>query len=497
MTESYVERELKFDVAPDFVVPDVAGLLPDGGRLEVLTEQLRSDYFDTADHALLRARMTLRHRTGSTDTGWQLKIPQPPFREEIRVDADSEGTPEELQRLLLGVTRGQSLTRIARVKTERSVTRLVDGAGRHLAEIDDDVVHASSGAGDKGAGGKGAGATASTWREVEVELGDDQVELLHVLGRRLQRAGAQTSASTSKLARALPSPAEPERAERACDVLAGYVAEQQRVMLAGDLALRRGEDSVVHKTRVATRRLRSTLRVYGELFDAGRAAAIDTELRWYAALLGEVRDRQVLIKRLDAMLDELDESLQLGPVRTRVDAELSREKTERWQLLVAALSGERYLSLLADVDGWVRQPPWTPLGEAPAKILAKRVERAEKRVSKRLERANATGDVHLLHSARKAAKRARYAAEAAEPVIGKKAAASHAKRYQKLQDLLGEHQDSIVSAELLRRLGAKAGTTRGENGFAFGVLHQREEDNARVAREQGRRIAKKYRARHL
>ncbi|MDT4943424.1 MAG: hypothetical protein QOH14_157 [Pseudonocardiales bacterium] len=497
-----MERELKFDVAPDFVVPDVAELLPDGGRLEVRTEQLRSDYFDTSDHALLRARMTLRHRTGSADTGWQLKIPQPPFREEIRVEADSEGTPEELQRLLLGVTRGQSLTRIARVKTERSVTRLVDAAGRRLAEIDDDVVHASSaaagnGSGGTGDGGKGAGATASTWREVEVELGDDQVELLYVLGRRLERAGAQPSASTSKLARALPSLAEPKRTKRARDVLAGYVAEQQRVMLAGDLALRRADDSVVHKTRVATRRLRSTLRVYGELFDADRAAALDTELRWYAALLGELRDRQVLIKRLDAMLDELDESVQLGPVRTRVHAELSPEKAERWQLLVAALSGDRYLSLLADVDGLVRQPPWTPLGEAPAQILAERVERAEKRVSKRLERANATGDVQLLHSARKAAKRARYAAEAAEPVIGKKAAASHAKRYQKLQDLLGEHQDSMVSAELLRRLGAKAGTTRGQNGFAFGILYQREQDNARVAREQARRIAKKYRARHL
>jgi CHAD domain-containing protein len=497
VTESYVERELKFDVGSDFVVPDVTGLLPDGGRVEVRTEQLRSDYFDTADHALLRARMTLRRRTGSTDTGWQLKVPHPPFREEIRVDADSEGTPEELQRLLLGVTRGQPLTRIARVKTERSVTRLVDGAGRRLAEIDDDVVHASSSADGTGAGGQGSGATASTWREVEVELGDDQVELLHVLGRRLERAGAHTSASTSKLARALASVPEPKHAERASDVLAGYVAEQQRVMLAGDLALRRGDDVVVHKTRVATRRLRSTLRVYGELFDEVRAAALDGELQWYAALLGEVRDRQVLTKRLDAMLDELDESLQLGPVRTRVDAELSREKSERWQLLVAALSGDRYLSLLADVDGWVRQPPWTPLGEAPAKILAKRVERAERRVSKRLVSANATGDVHVLHSARKAAKRARYAAEAAEPVIGKKAAATHAKRYQRLQDLLGEHQDSLLSADLLRRLGAKAGTTRGENGFAFGILYQREEDNARVARDEARRIARKYRARHL
>jgi hypothetical protein len=77
-------------------------------------------------------------------------------------------------------------------------------------------------------------------------------------------------------------------------------------------------------------------------------------------------------------------------------------------------------------------------------------------------------------------------------VIGKKRARSEAKRYQKLQDLLGEHQDSIVSAELLRRLGAKAGPIKGENGFAFGILHEREEHNARTARTKARKTAKRY-----
>lgn len=493
MPESQVERELKFDVPQDFVVPDVAELLPDGGWVERRSEQLQSDYLDTAGQALLRAHMTLRRRTGSTDTGWQLKIPQPPFREEIRIESDTEGLPDELQRLLTGVTRRQPLVRIARISTERSVTRLVDSDGRRLAEIDDDVVRAS-------AGGDGAtGATATTWREVEVELGEDRVELLYVLGRRLERAGARASASASKLARALPAApaAERRKQQRACDVLLEYLAEQQRVMLAGDLALRRGQDDVIHKTRVATRRLRSTLRVYADLFDAAPAEALDEELRWYAALLGEVRDRQVLARRLHAMLDDLDDSLQLGPVRARVDNELGREQAEAWHRLLHELDGERYLALLAEVDGWVRNAPWTPLADGPAQLLAKRVERAERRVSRRLTRANATGDVHLLHGARKAAKRARYAAEAAEPVIGRKAAAAHAKRYQQLQDLLGEHQDSLVSAELLRRLGAVAGTAPDENGFAFGILHEREEQHARAARDEARRVAKKYRPHHL
>jgi CHAD domain-containing protein len=264
------------------------------------------------------------------------------------------------------------------------------------------------------------------------------------------------------------------------------------VILAGDLALRRGDDSVIHGTRVATRRLRSALRVFSPLFDHDRAAVLDAELRWFAALLGQVRDRQVLRKRLDTMVAALDESLLLGPVRDRVDTELHREQDRCWKSLQQEMTTQRYLTLLADIDGWVRLPPHTAKARQHTAVITSLVQRAEHEVAQRLEKANASGDIHLLHGARKAAKRARYAAEAAEPVIGKKTAARHAMRYQALQDLLGEHQDSIVSAELLLRLGAKAGTIAGENGFAFGILHEREEQNARNARDKAHRTAKKY-----
>jgi CHAD domain-containing protein len=503
---SFVERELKFDVEPGFTVPDLLDTLPPGSKVETVSHQLRSDYFDTVDRDLLLAGMTLRRRTGSTDTGWQLKVPHPPFREEIRADLDGDPgdgpVPADLHRLLLGVSRDQPLRHIASIITERSVTHLLDADGRRLAEIDDDSVHASV---------AGHSATVANWREVEVELGEADLELLDALDRRLRRAGARRSTSTSKLARALPPPrleakqtlitgGRPAKNSKhtrhsalpAGDVVTAYIAEQQRVMVAGDLALRRGEDTVIHKTRVATRRLRSTLRVFAELFDTDRAAQLDGELRWYAAVLGEVRDRQVLQKRLDTMIAAVDDALLLGPVRTRVDSELRRELIDRWRLLQDVLTEDRYLSLLADVANWTRQPPLTQQADAPARVLTKLIRRADRKVSRKLQRANSTGDVHLLHGARKSAKRARYAAEAAEPVIGARASIKEAKRYQRLQDLLGEHQDSLVSAEFLRRLGAIAGTTEGENGFAFGILHEREIHNARVARAKARKTAKRY-----
>ena len=64
-----------------------------------------------------------------------------------------------------------------------------------------------------------------------------------------------------------------------------------------DIGLRTGAP-VVHQTRVAARRLRSTLRVFGDVVNAAAADELNNEVAWYAELLGQVRDREVLNTRL-------------------------------------------------------------------------------------------------------------------------------------------------------------------------------------------------------
>lgn len=481
MIGTHIEREVKYDVETTFIVPDLASLLPRGAGVEVRTERLRSSYFDTAQHDLLQAEMTLRRRTGTTDSGWQLKVAHAPAaREEISLPPQGNTVPKELRLLLAGVTRGQRLRQVARLATERTAHRLLDADGNLLAEIADDTVDASVGG--------GAAATILRWREVEIELGNGDEKLLATLGKRLCKAGARPSTSRSKLARVLlpPTPAGPGAGggSRAAAPVLDYLAEQQRMLLAGDLALRRGQDEVTHKTRVATRRFRSTLRTFGPLFDEERAAELDSELKWFAGLLGEVRDRQVQRVRLDRLIDRLPDEIVLGPVRARINTQLGKEQAGAWKRLSAELVGQRYRALLDALAAWVSDPPLTDKAQASVSVLSKMVGKAERVVSRRLARATASRDVDLLHAARKAAKRARYAAELTEPVTDTKAARKLAGRYERLQDLLGEHQDSLVSADILRRLGAKAGTTPHENGFTFGLLYQQVLHEAESLREQ-------------
>lgn len=481
MAESFVERELKFEADLDSDLPDVSALLPVGGRLSTRTERLRSDYYDTPERSLLAAEMTLRHRTGTTDVGWHLKVPDPPFRQEIRVDSTSEEPPGELAEVLVGVLAGEPLALVVTLTTRRSVTELLDGAGNVLAEIDDDEVRAVV---------PGDESRTASWREIEVELAKDSPDerLLERVEAHLTKAGLKRSAWPSKLGRALVATGlrsvDEPGAEDAAAVIADYLRAQHRVMLAGDVALRRGDDSVIHKTRVATRRFRSTLRTFGRLLDESRAATLDDELRWAAGLMGEVRDRQVLADRLSAMVSELDKTLVLGPVPARIRTELSQERAEHWRRLREGMTTDRYVRLLADARSCADDPPWTPPAHEPAATLAGLAKKTGKKVSRRLARAVESGDVHELHQARKAAKRARYAAEATESVLGAAKAAKRAARYENLQDILGEHQDALVSSELLLRLGATAGTTPDENSFAFGILYEREQERARDARQR-------------
>ena len=58
------------------------------------------------------------------------------------------------------------------------------------------------------------------------------------------------------------------------EVIGAYVVEQCTVIIDSEAELRAGDD-VIHKVRVAVRRLRSTIRVFADLFDAEQAARLE------------------------------------------------------------------------------------------------------------------------------------------------------------------------------------------------------------------------------
>ena len=69
-----------------------------------------------------------------------------------------------------------------------------------------------------------------------------------------------------------------------------YVRAQRDAIVEHDPRVRRDEPDSVHKMRVATRRLRSTLKTFRPLWDRATTDRLRAELRWLAEVLGPVRD---------------------------------------------------------------------------------------------------------------------------------------------------------------------------------------------------------------
>jgi CHAD domain-containing protein len=261
------------------------------------------------------------------------------------------------------------------------------------------------------------------------------------------------------------------------DLVGDYIAEQCTVIINSEAELRAGEN-VVHTTRVAARRLRSTIRVFPDLFEASEAGHLEEELVWWAGLLGRVRDLDILARRQAALLAQLPPELILGPVASTIETELAVRRKQAADALVEAMDSERFRKLIGLMHHWRSDAPFTAAAAASPNAINPMIKKAKRKAGKRLvtavaaRRAGEPSD-ELFHRARRATKRYRYAVEAAQPLWGSKADKIISER-KDLQDLLGNHQDGIVSAGFLRELGGRLGVRSGQNGFSYGVLYARE-----------------------
>ncbi len=441
------ETERKYDVPAEFQLPDLTGKAGISSADGAETHDLDATYFDTGELTLMQNRRTLRRRTGGSDAGWHLKTPgEGTSRTEHRVplDGDPDTVPAELTGQVRAIIRRQELKPIARLRTHRVETPLRDADGTTLALVAQDQVIAEN------------DGREQRWQEVEVELVDGGPKLLAAVEKVLLKAGATPAAGPSKVARALryePKPAGQTNGK--INPVLRYVQEQRDAIEAYDPGVRQGDAEAVHKMRVGTRRLRSTLKTFKRTFP--EAADLHDELKWLADLLGQVRDGQVQEGKLLAGLDEAGP--QFVPVAARIREHLDAQVAEGRAALDESLESERYLTLLDRIDQLAAQ-------ETVEDDPIKRARQSLAKADGLLDEALAHGEDHELHDARKAYKRARYAVEVFEPDEGKDAK-QLVKSLTDLQDVLGAHQDSVVARELLHELG--------QDSFWFGVLWARQE----------------------
>lgn len=418
------------DVPRDWTLPKLGKrVVPPGGvvRTEQSDESV-TDY-DTADADLAGLGVSLQRATL-----WTLRV------EGNATDYPlaGRGIPVDVRDLLLGMRGGLPLRVSARAQVSRVVHRVSDAADVELGTITE-VVRSASG---------------SYVRWVEVAGWDDFAD---AAVRRLVKSDAVERGVL-----------DTDTADRTVgSMLLGYLREQRHAVLHADLRLRREKDSV-HAFRVAIRRIRSALRVVDVTDDAQRTA-LDDELRWLSQVLGAVRDLEVLREHLIASFDAVPGA---ESARAVVFAALDADETAAWATLIRTLAGRRYLTLLRTLRDWCEAPPFTAAAAEPEHRLARYVKAAKQSFEKKLRKAGDSAD--KLHGARKAAKRARYVASFAGAAAGKHGAAV-VKRAKSLQTALGDHQDTVLAADYVARVGASAS---GGAAFGCGVVWAHEHDRA-------------------
>jgi CHAD domain-containing protein len=493
MTVSVNETESKYEARPDTPfayeeylaqlarLPQVAGTSgPDEQRLE-------AEYYDTDDLRLIRAGVTLRQRLGGDDAGWHLKLPAgPQTRREIRLPPGDGTVPGDLAGLVQVYARGEPLRPVARIATRRQRAVLLGRSGESLAEVAADDVSAQT---------MGESTTVSQWREVEVELTGGDRRLLDAAGEMLRRDGLRPSDWAVKLEHALgrrfTQPTEqPSRSAPAGQVILAYLRDQARLLTSLDPMVRMREPDSIHRMRVTTRRLRSTLRSFRRVIGNAETERLAGELRWLGHVLGAARDGEVLPGLLLTELGNLPADQVVGPVQARVQAHFASVRRDADAEVLATLGSQRYFALLDALDRLTGQPASGPGADRPArKVLPAQVRRVHKKVTRRMRRAwqarpGPARDV-ALHRARKAAKRARYGAEVVTPVAGKPAR-RYAKRMKRVQSVLGEHQDAVIAAQAVRQLGMSA-HLGGENAFSYGLLYERQSHGREHLQARARR----------
>jgi CHAD domain-containing protein len=479
-----LEREVKLGAGPAFHLPDLSGVLdgvtvtpPEAVRLETV-------YYDTPDLRLARWGVSLRHRAGE---GWTLKLPpaqatgQAPGqlleRDEITFQGGSKKPPEGAVAIVRAYVRKAELVPVARLSTIRRRVRLVDAAGTRVAEVVDDEVSVRDGR-----------RVAARFREIEVEVAQQQngaSGIVDPLVMRLRGAGAGAADPTPKHIRALgprateppevsAQPVKPDSPGR--DVIKHVFAESIASLLKHDPLVRTsGDPEAVHQARVATRKLRSHLRTFGPLLDPEWTEPLRSELGWLALGLGAVRDREVLFERLSERAKSLPASdlRSAGSLLHILQVEIATLRTK----LMAELDSLRYVDLLERLVLAAQAPATLPDADEPAsKVLPPLAAGPWRRLRSAVKQLPETPVDPELHRIRILAKRARYAAEAVAPVVGK-AADAFARAAAKLQTILGEHQDSVTAQAWLR-----SARISGRRAFVAGELIAMEHVAAEDAR---------------
>ena len=205
----------------------------------------------------------------------------------------------------------------------------------------------------------------------------------------------------------------------------------------------------VHDMRVAIRRARCALKLFGPWLDDTACRPVRRELSWLAGLLGGVRDMDVMLVHLRQQFKAVAADKKS---RDALRACCLAARAPAFVRLQDGMLSIRYAHTLKAL-AHVLQPPHPAAADTSGPTPREGVRILRALITSTLKTAPAHVTPHALHGMRIQCKKLRYACEFLTPQVGEETR-DLAKQLARVQDCLGRHQDAQVTQAFLRRCAA-------------------------------------------
>jgi CHAD domain-containing protein len=232
------------------------------------------------------------------------------------------------------------------------------------------------------------------------------------------------------------------------------------------------------------RRLRSVLAAFRGALDRESTEALRSQLGDVARVAGVARDAQVLRDRLPGSAARAPEGYVDTATLERLGAAIDERRSDATAALRDVLRSPGWFGALDALDHVIgTSPVGDHAGDDASAFTTRRIERERTRVRSALE--GDIEDLGALHEVRKAARRLRYALEAAGdlPDVGKRRLG----RLARVQDTLGDALDAANAAAAYRE-SARVAARSGVDTFGHGALATAERGVVEERIADGRRL---------
>jgi CHAD domain-containing protein len=229
----------------------------------------------------------------------------------------------------------------------------------------------------------------------------------------------------------------------------------------------------LHRTRVASRRLREALPVFSVEGPGAQSHSRDLRkskesVRQLTRALGKVRELDVALVILDDIAHRHPE---LADAASATRAAIERERTERRAEMARRLDDIRPDKLAKRLSSLVQQAGAEVQADR-MDLLRRRLVRRADRLGAAIESAGALYAFDRLHLVRIATKKLRYALELVQELAGVRTLRL-AKRLKQTQDLLGHlHDLEIVAGFVRREFPGSAGNVAAGAGPLLGLIER-------------------------